>query len=132
MASGPSVSAGIAALAMLLSSDVDVRMWTAAPAFDGTGGTPVAGGGYAPAVLTIDTPVAGTGGQIAKAPSLLPFVFVNMPVPSTSVVAISVHQHSTGDLVWLDDSWVSPVSWSAGESPLFDPGTFSVAFVPVS
>ena len=132
MSSGPSVTAAREILDMILASDVDVRLWTVAPAFDGTGGTEVSGGGYAPAVLTENPAVAGTGGQIAKADNQLSFLFTNVPVPSSSVVAISVHTHSTGALRWLNNSWTSPVSWSAGGSPLFPAGSFAVAIVPVS
>lgn len=132
MASGPSVDAAREMLDMILASDVDVRLWTVAPAFDGTGGTEVVGGGYAPAVLTTNPAVAGTAGQIAKATSLGGLLFTNMPVASTAVVAISVHVHSTGDLRWLNDTWVSPVAWAVGESPLIPAGDFAVAFVPVS
>jgi hypothetical protein len=117
---------------MLLDADVDVRLWTTAPAFDGAGGVEVTGGGYIPAVLTANPSVAGTGGQIANATNQAAFLFVDMPVASTDVVAITVNTHSTGDLVWLNDSWVSPVAWSVGESPLFDVGTFAVALIPVS
>ena len=131
MASGPSVTAGIEYLDMELGSDRDVRLWTVAPDFDGTGGTEVTGGGYAPAVLTSNPAVAGTGGQIAKATSSAGLLFTNMPVASGSVVAISVHVHSTGEMRWVDDSWSSPVAWAIGESPLIPAAAFALAFVPV-
>jgi hypothetical protein len=132
MASGPSVDAAIEMLDQELGSDRDVRLWTVAPDFDGTGGTEVTGGDYEPAVLTSAPAVAGTGGQIAKAVNLLGFYFADMPVASTAVVAISVHVHSTGELRWLNDSWTSPVAWAIGESPLIPAGVFALAFVPVS
>ena len=50
--------------AEVLGSDVDVRLWTVTPAFDGTGGTEVSGGGYAAAVVTFNATAAGTGGLI--------------------------------------------------------------------
>ena len=132
MAAGPSVTAGKLALDTWLSSDVDVRFWTVAPAFDGTGGTQVTGGGYAPAVVSFNASVTGTGGQIAKAIQSTSFVLSNMPVASGSVVAISLHEHSSGNLKWLDNAWTSPVSWTIGQSPLFNVGALTVAFVPVS
>ena len=131
MGSGPSVSAGIDYLDMELGSDRDVRLWTVAPDFDGTGGTEVTGGGYAPAVLTSNPAVAGTGGQIAKATSLGSLLFTNMSVASTSVVAITVHVHSTGEMRWVDNAWTSPVPWSIGQSPLIPAAAFALAFVPV-
>jgi hypothetical protein len=130
--SGPSVSAGIDYLDMELGSDRDVRLWTVAPDFGGAGGTEVTGGGYAPAVLTSNPAVAGTGGQIAKATSLAGLLYTNMPVASGSVVAITVHIHSTGEMRWLDDAFVSPVAWAIGESPLIPAASFALAFVPVS
>lgn len=131
MASGPSVATAREILDMILAGGVEVRLWTDAPAFDGTSGTEVTGGGYDPPTVTFNPAVAGTGGQIAKGTNLSSFVMVDLPVASTDVVAISVHDPSTGDLKWLNDSWTSPVAWSAGQSPMFGAGVFGVAFVPV-
>lgn len=132
MSSGPSVTTARQMLDMILGSDVDVRLWTVAPAFDGTGGTEVTGGGYAPAVLTANAAVAGTGGQIAKSTSQNGVLFTNMPVASTSVVAISVHVHSTGAMVALNNAWTSPVAWAVGASPLIPAGSLVVPFVPAA
>lgn len=132
MASGPSVATGQSMLDMVLGSDVDVRLWTVAPAFDGTGGTEVSGGGYAAAVVTFNASAAGSGGQIVKATNQGQLLFTNMPVASSDVVAISVHTHSTGALVWLNNSWISPVAWAVGDSPMIPAGAFAVALVPVS
>jgi hypothetical protein len=126
--SGPSVDAGIEILDQELATDRDVRLWTVAPAFDGTGGTEVTGGGYAPAVPGFNAAVAGTGGQIAKASGSAGCLFTNMPVASTAVVAISIHVHSTGEMRALNDSWTSPTAWSIGQSPLIN---VAAAFIPV-
>ena len=132
MSSGPSVNSGKLALDTILASDVDMRLWTVAPNFAGTGGTQVTGGGYAPAVVSFAASVAGSGGQIAKAVQSTSFVLSNMPVASGSIVAMTLHEHSSGDIKWLDNAWTSPVSWTIGQSPLFNVGALTVAWVPVS
>jgi len=132
VASGPSVSAAIDYLNMELGSDRDIRFWTVPPNRDGTGGVEVSGGGYAPAVLSSNPATPGAGAQIAKATNAVGFYFTDMPAASDDVVAVSVHVHSTGEMRWLNDSWVAPMTWDVGQSPLFPPDTFALAFVPVS
>lgn len=110
---------------------VDVRLWTVAPSFAGTGGTEVAGGSYAPAVLSVAAAVNGGTGQIAKVLSDASFLFTSMPVASSSVVAFSVHDHITGDMVWLNDSWSPPDAWAIGASPQVAAGAFVLDFIPV-
>ena len=131
MTSGPGVAQARTALDMWLGGGGVIRLWTVAPNFDGTGGTESVPSGGAP-TATFAAAVAGTGGQIAKATNQGAFVLTELPVASTSVVAISVHEHSTGALKWKNDSWSSPVPWAVGESPMFPAEAFAVAFVPVS
>lgn len=138
MASGPSIqsakrilNAEIGGISYTPPPSVDVRMWTAAPTFAGTGGTQVSGGGYSPQVVTVGGPQDGGTGQLAKIASDAAVTFSNMPVASTAVVAISFHDHSTGDLVWLNDSWTPPDTWAVGESPQFPVAALVVDIVPV-
>lgn len=139
MASGPSVDVakeildgyfgGIAITT--LPPSVDVRLWTVAPDFDGTGGTEVTGGAYTPAVLAAGSATVGGVGQIAKILSSGPITFYDMPSDSTDVVAFTTHDHIDGRMLWLNDSWTSPTSWAVGESPQVPAAAFFAEFVPV-
>jgi hypothetical protein len=137
MSSGPSVSVAKSILDCYfggiapsdIPSLVEVRMWTVAPAFDGTGGTAATSAGSWP-VLAMSAAVAGGVGQIAKVLTSAQLLFVTMTQASTAVVAFSTHNVSTGGLVWLNNSWTSPVSWSAGESPLIPATDFFGDIVP--
>ena len=129
MASGPGVSKACDALDMWLGGGGVVRLWTVAPAFDGTGGTESVPSGGAP-MASFAPAVAGTGGQIAKAQSGT-VTFAGVPVASSSIVALSVHDPSDNSLISLDNAWSAPgAGWSAGDSPQL--ASVSVTFVPVS
>ena len=129
MASGPGVQRAKDALDMWLGGGGKVRLWTVAPAFDGTGGTESVPTGGAP-TATFAPAVAGTGGQIAKAQSGT-VTFAGVPVASSSIVALSVHDPSDNSLISLDNAWSAPgAGWSAGDSPQL--ASVSVTFVPVS
>ena len=129
MASGPGVSKACDALDMWLGGGGVVRLWTVAPAFDGTGGTESVPSGGAP-TASFAPAVAGTGGQIAKAQSGT-VTFAGVPVASSSIVALSVHDPSDNSLISLDNAWSAPgAGWSAGDSPQL--ASVSVTFVPVS
>lgn len=139
MASGPSVqtakdilNAVIGGLYFETPASVDVRLWTVAPTFDGSGGTEVVGAGYTPAVLSVGTAVNGGVGEIARILSDAPLLFTDMPVPSTSIAAASIHNHDTGALIWLNDQWSPPDAWNVGDSPLIPAGAFFTSLVPVS
>ena len=137
MASGPSVSVAKSILDCYFGgvapsdvpSSLEERLWTVAPDFDGTGGTEATSGSDWP-VLTVSASVDGGVGQIAKALSSVDLLFASMGDASDVVVAFSTHDVSTGDLVWLNNSWSSPVSWSAGESPLVPAGEFVADMIP--
>jgi hypothetical protein len=138
VASGPSVDIAIEILDAYIGCvtpssiplSVDCRLWTVAPAFDGTGGTEVTGGGYAPEVFTTTAATAGGAGVIAKIQNAN-FYFTNLPVASSSVVAATIHNHGTGQMIWLNDSWTSPGAWAVGGSPLIK-AVDIVRIVPVS
>jgi len=117
------------ALDMWLSGGATIRLWTVAPAFDGTGGTEAVPAGGAP-TASFQPAVEGTGGQIAKATTAVPPVFPGVPVASSAVEAISFHDPSDDHLIVLDAAFTAPgAGWSAGDSPTFP---VSVPFVPVS
>ena len=127
MASGPGVQRAKDALDMWLGGGGVVRLWLVAPAFDGTGGTESVPSGGAP-TASFAPAVAGTGGQIAKAQSGT-VTFAGVPVASSSIVALSVHDPSDDSIISLDTSWTAPgTGWTAGQSPTFP---VSVVFVPV-
>lgn len=130
MTSGPGITQGETALDMLLSGGAKMRLWTVAPAYDGTGGTEVTGGGYAAPTVTFSPSVAGTGGQIAKAVSSSAALFANMPVASSGVPAWSLHDPSTDDLIVLVSSVTWPTSWAIADSPNIPAGSIVVPFVP--
>lgn len=129
MASGPGVSKACLALDVLLSGGGVVRLWTTAPAFDGSGGVETVPSGGAPSA-TFQPAVAGTGGQIAVSQSAGPVTFVGVPVASGSVVALSVHDPADNSLICIDRAWVAPgAGWTAGQSPQL--AYVQAAFVPV-
>lgn len=132
MASGPGVTKARSVLDMLLAGGAKVRLWTVAPAYDGTGGTEVSGGGYSAPTIPFNAAVAGTGGQIAKSTSSAQTLFSNMPVASSAVVALTLHDPSDNSLIALNNAWTSPVSWAVGESPMIPAGSLVVPFVPAS
>lgn len=129
MASGPGVQRAKDALDMWLAGGGVVRLWTVAPAFDGTGGTESVPAGGAP-TASFGPAQAGTSGQIAFAKSAA-VTFSGVPVASADVVALSVHDPVDDELIMLDDAWSAPgAGWSAGDSPQL--AFVSVPFVPVS
>lgn len=137
MASGPSVDVAKSILDCYFGgvapsdvpASIEVRLWTVAPDFDGTGGTEATSGSSWP-TLSVDAATAGGVGQIAKALSDVDMLFATMTEASTAVVAFTTHHVSSGDLIWLNNSWTSPVSWSAGESPLVPAGEFFADMIP--
>ena len=137
MASGPSVSVAKSILDCYfggiapsdIPGSVEVRLWTVAPDFDGTGGTEATSSAAWP-TLAMSTAVDGGVGQIAKALSSGTLLFAEMTEASGDVVAFSTHDVSTGDLIWLNNSWTSPMSWAAGESPLVPAGEFVADMIP--
>ena len=102
------------------------RMWTVAPDETGTGGTEVVGGGYAPAVIVLGTPVNGTAGLTAKVNNSAVANFYDMPVASSGVAACSLHDDA-GDLVVLNDAW-TPATWAIGDNPQLDVGAVLLGF----
>lgn len=129
MASGPGVSKGQLALDLLLAGGALVRLWTVAPAFDGTGGAESVPAGGAPSV-TFQPSVAGSGGQIATATTTGPVTFMGVPDASGSIVALSVHDPSDNSMICIDQAWVAPgAGWAAGQSPQL--AYVRAAFVPV-
>jgi len=130
MASGPGVQRAIDALDMWLAGGGTVRLWTVAPAFDGTGGTESVPAGGAP-VATFQPAVAGTGGQIAKAQSTGAVTFSGVTAASSAIVALSIHDPSDNSLIAIDRAWTAPgAGWASGDSPQL--AYVSVPFVPVS
>ena len=130
MASGPGVSKACDALDMWLAGGGTVRLWTVAPAFDGTGGTESVPAGGAP-VASFQPAVAGTGGQIARAQSTGAVTFSGVPDASSAIVALSIHDPSDNSLVCIDRNFVTPgAGWASGDSPQL--AYVSASFVPVS
>lgn len=130
MASGPGVQRAIDALNMWLGGGGVVRLWTVAPGFDGVGGTETVPSGGAP-TASFQPAVAGTGGQIAKAASTGAVTFAGVPVASSAVVALSVHDPADNSIIAIDRAWVAPgTGWAAGDSPQL--ASVTVPFVPVS
>ena len=130
MASGPGVARACDALNMWLAGGGVVRLWTVAPAFDGTGGTESVPSGGAP-TSSFQPAVDGTGPQIAKADSSGPVTFPGVPNDSSDIVAISFHDPSDDTLIVVDETFTAPgAGWSAGDSPQL--ASVTVSFVPVS
>lgn len=103
---------------------VTAHLWTVSPDETGTGGTEVTG--YSPPVVTWDAAINGTSGLVAKALNNAAATFSAVPVASTAVHAVSLHDE-VGDLVWINDAWAAP-TWAAGASPQVAAGQFSAGF----
>lgn len=110
---------------------VHVRLWTVAPAADGTGGTECTGVMVRP-LLSSAVAVAGGAGQVAKVTSDQAVIFEGINEASSAVVAMSIHDDSDGTLVWVGP-FVPPATkasggWDAGDSPAISAGSILAAF----
>jgi hypothetical protein len=109
-----------------LPNAVHVRLWTVAPTPAGTGGTECTGNSVRP-LLYAAAAQAGTAGRVAQIKTAQSLLFQEIDQPSTAVVAASVHDADTGEILWLGP-WSPPKPWAAGGSPLIDAGAFTAAF----
>lgn len=108
---------------------VHMRLWTVAPAPDGTGGTECTGTSVRP-ILSSAAAAVGSAGRVAQVASSQSVLFQGIAQASSAVVAASFHDDATGEIVWLT-AW-SPAStgdtWPAGGSPLIAAGNVVNAF----
>ena len=112
-------------------ASVHVRLWTVAPSPDGSNGTECTGAMVRP-VLRSAPAVPGSAGKVAQVGSAQGVIFEEIDQPSSLVVAVSMHDDDTGDLVWLGP--FSPPStkatggWDAGDSPAIPASAIVAAF----
>jgi hypothetical protein len=93
-----------------------VAIYSVAPTEAG-GGTEFTGGGYARQPVTVGAAVNGTTGRVAQTSSSADLFFLNMPLASTSAVAVAAWDAATGgNLWWVNDSWTPPNAWTAGQN----------------
>lgn len=85
---------------------LELRLWTVAPAKDGTGGTEVVGGGYAPEVITLTAPVDGATEMTADA------TFANWPA-ATIATHYSIHNGDNDDLLIVEE-FLTPQTTTTG------------------
>lgn len=112
-------------------STIDMRLWTVAPAADGSGGTEVTGGDVRP-ILRSGAAVNGLAGERARVASQEPVTLTAIDQPSSAVVHVSFHDADTGEMVW-DSPWSPPADaasggWDAGDSPSINAGDIVNAF----